>query len=178
MDADQNKADVRAWLRKAPFDDPAAQAAQPDFSYEAWIEEGKKLPRVVDALMELLEDELSEPSGAGERLAYALGWMGDRRAVAILTASIESQDPNLRVEAVAALGRLGDESVFDKLRQLLEDESEDPNVRANAAIAIGRLGAPESQEALKRAARSSNPFIAASAEEGLRLLGGTDSPRR
>jgi HEAT repeat protein len=163
--------DVRQWLAVAPFDDPVANAALPNFSYEAWIDDGRQLPRVVDLLVELLEREIEQPSSFGERIAFALGWMDDDRAIPALTSAIEGVDPNLRIEAVGALGRLKSQSSFPLLARLLRDDNEDPNVRANAAIAIGHLGIPGSESTLKEATRSPDEFIAASAKEGLRLLG-------
>src|SRR5207244_10292824 len=57
-----------AWVREAPFSDPAKTRAHPNFSYEDWFARGRKLPHAVDNLVELLEQEdLHNPSGDGMR---------------------------------------------------------------------------------------------------------------
>src|SRR5262245_3343303 len=66
MQTDSDRSRVREWLMKAPFDDPRALAAQPDFSYEDWFNEGRALPYRVEVLTELLErEDLQQPSGDG-----------------------------------------------------------------------------------------------------------------
>lgn len=163
---------VKVWLMKAPFDDPT-RARDPNFSYEDWFDEGRTLPQSVEILIELLEKEdLQEPSGDGMRTAYALGWIGDKRKPAIdaLLRGLGSKDVAFRVEAVAALGRLGDKSVLPNLEQLLSDEKEDVNVRANACISIGRLGVPSSETLLRDMLNDSDPFLVQCAEEALRLF--------
>ena len=149
--------------------------APPDFSYENWFEEGRSLPGAVEVLVELLQQEdLERPSGDGMRVAYALGWIGDDRkeAVDALLRALDSKDVALRVEATAALGRLGDPGVLPTLEKLLADKSEDINVRANACISIGRLGDPSSEKLLRATLKDKNPFIAKCAQEALRLLAG------
>src|SRR5262245_27229591 len=89
---------VLEWVRKAPFDDVRLQAASPGFSYEQWFQEGRALPRSVDILADVLgKEDLERPSGDGMRLAYALGWIGDRRpqVVEALTRAVHSRDTPL-----------------------------------------------------------------------------------
>jgi HEAT repeat protein len=112
------------------------------------------------------------------RLTYALGWIGDRRqrAVEALVRSLDSSDIGLRIEAVSALGRIGNATVFPRLEKLVRDIHEDENVRGNACIAIGRLGDSSAEGVLRDAARDVDDFVVLCAEEGLRLLrnGGAD----
>jgi HEAT repeat protein len=160
---------VQTWLAKAPFDDPSALAAQPNFSYEAWFSEGRALPHAPEILAQLLQKELSRPTGNGERIAYALGWLGDKRSVGVLKAALESKDAVVRSEAVAALGRVGDADVFPVLKKLAEDEREDANVRANACISIGRIAPPGAEPMLRLRLADKQPFVARAAAEALRL---------
>lgn len=173
MKTDSQHTRVREWLMKAPFDNPQALAA-PDFSYEDWFNEGRALPQSVDILIEFLEQEdLDKPSGDGMRIAYALGWIGDKRkqrAIDALLRALDSKDITLRIEAVAALGRIGDISVLPILEKLLMDNNEDVNVRANACISIGRLGITSSEELLRNMLNDNDPFLVQCAEEALRLL--------
>ena len=166
--------DVIAWVREAPFDDPAAMLKAPNFSYEAWFAKGRAMPQAVETLIEMLErEDLQHPSGDGMRLAYALGWIGDKRieGVYALLRSLGSRDIALRVEATSALGRQADQTVLTILKKLMEDVKEDINVRGNACIAIGRIGNPSSEALLKRLLHDKNPFLATCAKEALRLLG-------
>ncbi len=163
---------VVVWLMKAPFDDPT-RATDRNFTYDGWFDEGRAIPRSVEILIEMLEEEdLERPSGMGMRTAYALGWIGDgrKRAIDALLRGLDSKDVAFRVEAAAALGRLGDTSALSKLEELLTDEEEDINVRANACISIGRLGVPSSEKILRDTLNHSNPFLAKCAEEALRLF--------
>ena len=170
---DAAKTRVREWLAKAPFDDPQALRAQPNFSYDEWLATGRSLPESIETLIELLErEDLQHPSGNGMRAAYALGWIGDRRrrAVDALLRSLGSSDVTLRVEATAALGRQGSVAVLPMLEKLLTDTKGDVNVRANACISIGRLAPPSGKAILRKALNDRDPSIARAAAEALRIL--------
>ena len=165
--------DVIAWVREAPFDDLSAMQRAPNFSYDAWFAKGRALPQAVGTLIDMLErEDLQHPSGDGMRLAYALGWIGDKRkeGVQVLLRSLESRDIALRVEAASALGRQADQTVLPTLKKLMEDVAEDINVRGNACIAIGRIADPSSEASLIRLLQDENPFLASCAKEALRLL--------
>ncbi|WP_395857005.1 HEAT repeat domain-containing protein [Cystobacter fuscus] len=171
---EKNEKDVLDWVRQAPFSDPVKQQQFPNFSYDDWLARGRALPNVVETLIVLLEREnLEHPSGDGMRLAYALGWLGDkrRRGIDALLRGLGSKDITLRVEAASALGRQGDASVLPTLEKLLTNPGEDINVRANACIAIGRLGLPAGEPILRETLKSKEPFLALCAKEALRLLG-------
>jgi HEAT repeat protein len=171
MPTEDEIAKVEKWLAKAPFDDPKALAAQPKFSYEKWFEEGRALPHIKEVLRLLLKKELEQSTGKGPRIAYALGWLGDKGSIEVLTRALEAKDVALRIEAAAALGLIGDAKTLGPLTKLVEDVSEDQNVRANACVSIGRLGVPSGATVLRKAQTDREPFVARAAEEGLRLLG-------
>lgn len=165
---------VLEWVTEAPFSDPDKMRLRPAFSYDDWFARGRAIPGVSGALAEMLEEEnAASPSGHGMAAAYALGWLGpkgDLRARTALVRSLASRDINLRVEATAALGRVGDATALPVLEGLLRDTSEDKNVRANACVAIGRLRVPSSEPVLRAAATDADAFIARCADEALRLL--------
>jgi HEAT repeats len=171
---------VEEWVNEAPFDDPLKQQQTPSFSYEDWFKRGRALPSVNETLINLLQKEdLEKPSGNGMRVAYALGWVGDKRKqiVEILLRAINSKDLSLRIEAVSALGRQGDAAVLPTLEKLLTNKQENSNVRGNACISIGRLGVPSSDKLLTDALNDSDPFIVSCAKEGLRLFREKNSPQ-
>lgn len=171
---------VEEWVKEPPFDNPIEQQQKPNFSYEDWFKRGRALPSVVETLIKLLEQEDPEnPSDVGMRVAYALGWLGDKRkqAIEVLSKALKSKDLNLRIEAVSALGRQGDASVLPTLEKLLLNKEEDVNVRGNACVAIGRLKVPSSEKLLTNALNDSDPFIVSCAKEGLRLFHEKGSPQ-
>jgi len=164
---------VLEWVREAPFSDPIKQRANPNFSYEEWFAKGRKLPGSVNTLVELLEKEdLQHPSGDGMRVAYALGWIGDRsqRAIIALVRCLGSKDLALRIEAVAALGRIGDASVVPLLEGLVKDAQQDRNIRGNACVSLGHLGVRSAEPVLNEALQDPDQFVVLCAREGLKLL--------
>lgn len=165
---ESEKSVVRRWLSEAPFDDPKALAANPNFSYEKWLDAGRKLPLVVDVLVELLHEQNTSPTISGERIAYALGWIGDSRATKELLVALRCKDQVLRAEAASALGRIGDPAALGPLTKLVEDEKEESNVRANACIALGHLGGAEALAVLRKAEKDRDAFVSRAAEAALR----------
>ena len=165
---ESEKASVRRWLSEAPFDDPKALAANPNFSYEKWLDTGRRLPLVVNVLVGLLHEQKTSPTTSGERIAYALGWIGDSRATKELLSALHSKDQVLRAEAASALGRIGDRAALGPLTKLIENEKEESNVRANACIGLGQLGGAEALAVLRKAAKDRDAFVSRAAESALR----------
>ena len=87
--------------------------------------------------------------------AHALGDVSDptekRRAVEALVRALDDDRLEVRAEACASLGDLGDASALPMLIRRLDDGA--PPVRQNAAIALGALAAPEGFEPLAQALR-------------------------
>lgn len=69
--------------------------------------------------------------------AWALGELGDKRAVPKLIERLEDEDVGVRSEAAWALGELGHKSAVPKLIERLEDK--DAWVRKNVAWALGNI---------------------------------------
>lgn len=163
---------VLDWIREAPFDDVEVFKTKPNFSYIAWLETGKMLPCIGDILVDLIRKEnLQFPSFDSYKYIYALGWMGHAEAEEILMKALaKSNHIRIRIEAVAALGRLKITSAFDTLRVLLSDKSEDRNVRANACIALGNLHRADAESILREFGTDTDSFVARCAKEALRIL--------
>jgi HEAT repeat protein len=83
----------------------------------------------VEPLIEALKDE--DVRGYA---AYALGWIGDKRAVEPLIEALNDDDGNVRRYAAKALGRIRDSWRVEPLIEALKDEDED--VRRYAAFAL------------------------------------------
>lgn len=79
------------------------------------------------------------PSPALKReAAIALGLLGDRKAVDILTQLVrEGSSEYVRGSAATALGRLADPKAAEALREILEDEKAPSTTRAFVAVALG-----------------------------------------
>jgi hypothetical protein len=165
---------VLAWLSEAPFDDPAMLQSNPNFSYEDWFKRGRTIYYVEETLSQFVEVPVSQAADLRKaHAAYALGWVGTKgkkQTIQSLLYALTGKDNRVRMEAAAALGRLGDESVLEPLKKLAADRKEDVNVRGNAYVALGTLGIPSAEEVIRGGTQDPDPFIVKCAKEGLRLL--------
>jgi HEAT repeat protein len=73
-------------------------------------------------------------------------------AIALLTALLQDQHPEIRRTAAESLGKIGDRLALDDLLPLLNDSM--PVVRAAAAKALGRMATPRDEAAIAGLARS------------------------
>ncbi|SDH51254.1 HEAT repeat [Roseospirillum parvum] len=104
----------------------------------------RRAPQAVEPLLTLLAD----PAADGlDRMAaaYALGEIGDGRAVAPLIAALDrdmSERTGLAMAAIPALGQLGDSRAVPLLRRALAKSDDHWLGRAEAARALGWIGDP------------------------------------
>ncbi len=91
-------------------------------------------PRVIEPLIETLEDEHIGVCGAA---ANALGRLGDDRAIPHLRPFLEHDNPQMVVWAAYALTCMGQDH-FDVLAEALQHENVD--VRRSAILALKQLG--------------------------------------
>ena len=138
--------------------------------------------RAVEALGVLRAPEAVEPiikngltaEDAGLRAvsAYALGQIGDARAVEPLQAVVRSyyQTAPTDLENVISTG----EKVNDESRRMKEKES---RVRASVAWALGQIGDPAAKETLLKAMNDQNSLVRDSAFEALAKLAEKEEQR-
>jgi len=81
--------------------------------------------------------------------AFALGKIGDERAVEPLIATLADKNYHVRIQALGALGEIGGERAIEGLATALEDE--ELIVRHCATVALGRTGDVRAIEPLKKA---------------------------
>ncbi len=81
--------------------------------------------------------------------ARALGIMGDKKAVEPLINSLRDEDIDVCVDAVEALGRIGDVTAAASIIESLENDSSG-DVCTAAATSLGQLGSEEAIESLKK----------------------------
>jgi hypothetical protein len=89
--------------------------------------------QAVDLLISALKDE---DHIIASRSAYALGWMGDKRAVKPLLHALT--ELHIQLPAAEALGKIEDPTSVEPLIEALKHE--DMSVRSCAVIALGMIG--------------------------------------
>ena len=92
----------------------------------------------------------NEYTGASFAALMALGSMRNADFIERIRTRAEHADPNVRIAALYALHRLGDQRRTGELADYLLHHR-DARVRANAALAIGRLAEPSSAKLLRSA---------------------------
>lgn len=98
-----------------------------------------------------------------EAVAFALGEVGDRRAVPWLAeAAAADADDATREAAVAALGAIGDDQAVPLLVELTT--SAPPKVRRRAVVALSAFDGPQADAAIRAARADRNPMVKEVAE--------------
>ena len=93
--------------------------------------------RVVEVLLGALHDPYAQVRGAA---GFALGRLGDLRAVGPLVSRLEDPSDEVRCRAAVALGLIGSVSVLRSTEEA--EEPEERTVRWAAIQALGNLGQP------------------------------------
>jgi MFS family permease len=109
--------------------------------FEAIVSIARRGPdeRLVDALVEVLRGD--EPA-LSVIAAWALGRMGDRRAIEPLREGLEARYRSIRAHCVRSLGSLEDAGIAPVLLERLASEA-DNGLKLAYASALGQLGAKE-----------------------------------
>ena len=90
--------------------------------------------------------------------AYALGQIGDERAVNLLAMAAKDDYKTVRLWAIMAMGHFKDPEIVDILKATLKDE--DKMVRAFSVQSLGNIGSNDARRALKEALiEEKNPFV-------------------
>jgi HEAT repeat protein len=126
-----------------------------------------------------LVEALGDHELVATEAAWALGQLGDRRAVAaLITLLEESRYWPARINAAAALGRLGDPLAFAPLRETLMLDGDDTAPRAAAAAALGALGDHRAIPVLNGHLQDPDRYVRRGARGALRTLLGWSWRRR
>ena len=95
------------------------------------------------------------PYATRKNAATALGEIGERRAVPVLMAVLQTFDrrTTLKQAALVSLGQIGDPIAVESIGQLLDRSVSDPNsdMRMLAMPVLGKLGGPKAAEILVNA---------------------------
>jgi MFS family permease len=108
-------------------------------------------PRLTEALVAMLEGD--DPA-LSTVTAWALGRIGDERALEALRRGLESRYRSVQAHCVRSLGGLGDRTVTPRLLGWLASE-EDVGLQLALAAALGQLGAAEATDRLLALLRES-----------------------
>ena len=104
--------------------------------------------------------------------AWALGGIGDAKAVEALEEALKDRDEYVRGSAASALGAIADPRAVETLEEALKDE--DVLVRGNAASALGAIADPRAVEALEEVLNDECVSVRLSAVLALEAI---DDPR-
>lgn len=145
--------------------------------------------------------KLFEDSGGRAGATEVLAYFGSKSVPGLLTILRAKEDEGLRLDAIAALGRIGDRRATDAilpylklpvekrrvvlsalgsiadprtegvLIQALRSPAEDPDARAQVALGLGAIGTPNALRALKDALAELNLTVADAAALGLQRAG-------
>ena len=103
------------------------------------------------ALARCLADNVD--GGIRRTCAVLLGRMGDARALPALRAALEDWEPEVRAQAILALGRIPDAGSLDPLLQLFRRKDEEPMNRALILSALGALSQAKAVTVLRQELR-------------------------
>ena len=112
-----------------------------------------------------------------EAAAQALGWLGDRRAVAHLVAALADDSREVRRDAAEALARLREPSSVPALVRAVGSDAE-AWVRHTAIWAIGEIGDPRAVQDVLELSRTEEPTDRSLSAETLGKLGGPEATDR
>jgi HEAT repeat protein len=140
------------------------------FARQAALEDGNGEARELRNLLVDLARPGDQPPAVRRRALESLAPLGDQQTNALIDEAFASDDPELRVSAVIAMGRTMDSGWLQHL--IVELASEDVELRRESARAIGEIGDPEAVLALASAGRDPSADVRQAAIASLGRIGG------
>ncbi len=117
-------------------------------------------------------------AGVSFAALMAVGTLKEAEVIERIRTRAEDSDASVKIAAIFALHRLGDQNRTGELSELLL-KHRDARVRANAALAIGRLGEPGSARVLHTALkREQKDAVKMQILEALAMLGDSEAIER
>lgn len=136
-----------------------------------------RAPGAADGLISALRDPIADIKASAARAltrTYAEAAELDPATTAsVLVPLLDDADPNVRINALRAIGTYGDSSVARRVALRVDDAH--PHVRLQAIMSLATIGGPAAAEALEGVVRSSQAD--ALRREALAGLGALDSTR-
>ena len=131
------------------------------------------IPRVSEVIQEAYEDDDTKFRASA---LYAMGLNCDPKWISILIGELAHSDPEMRYEAVVALGEIGEDDVVPDIVPLFHDP--DLEVQAAAFNALGSIGGPLAKNALSHARKSPDPHISDLADAAVESTDYEEEPVR
>jgi HEAT repeat protein/beta-lactamase regulating signal transducer with metallopeptidase domain len=136
-------------------------------------------PEAIDGFVAALTDQNADVRERAARAIGALGARGrltDPKYVAIVAGLLKDPAPDVRMQAIAALRRIGRQDAVPLLLPMLKDM--DKGVRELAADALGDIGDPRAIDALTAALKDAEPEVRQEAASALgRIVRGEQRAR-
>lgn len=88
--------------------------------------------------------------------------------------AFSNKDPDVRVNAARALGKIDSTRSVSSLCGVLQDK--DPRVRANAAESLGKIGSKRACKSLTRSLKDKDPTVRSAAKEALEWIKKQNAP--
>ena len=123
--------------------------------------------RALNALMTLAKDAHPYTRAFAVK---GLAALKDRAAIPVLMPLLSSGDRPVLIEAIRALGRIGDPASADPLLKIVQDASTAPHVRLEAVSALGGVHATAAADVLLDLLADPNPSIRAAALQSTAAL--------
>jgi HEAT repeat protein len=109
----------------------------------------------------------SENDNVRSKSAWALGEIGDERAILPLIEHLGDENATTRWKTAVALSKFGKKSLIPLMDAL---KYEDAIVREKAAESLGEIGDPDSLDVLKIAMEDDDVYVRKSAEESIKRI--------
>jgi HEAT repeat protein len=134
--------------------------------------------RALEPMLGLLREIDADDSLHPNEVLFALGWLGDARAVSVVLSYLDAEDPLVRLGATKALGWLDDQRAVGPLIALLKKETAqglsptNHDLICQIAHVLGELGSPRAIPAIQAAVELFRPAVPLYITEALEKLRG------
>jgi HEAT repeat protein len=139
---------------------------------------GQIQPRLADMVWDVLWEtihNLREDTDVRRRAVESLAYFGRPEVSEVIERAYQDEEPKMRVSAVFAMGRSGDETWTDTV--LSELDQDDPEMRYEAARACGELCIAEAVPVLGRMVADPDGEVKLAAVWALGQIGGPEARR-
>jgi HEAT repeat protein len=167
--------DLRDRLQAMATDDPALEvrseaiAGLYRFARQTALGDAEDAVELRNVLLKLASSG-AQPPAVRRRALESLAPLGGEQIAALIDEAYASEEPELRISAVVAMGRTMQSGWLETLTGELD--SDDPELRREAARAIGEIGDPRVVHELARSGRDPSAEVRQAVIESLGRIGG------
>jgi len=149
---------VQEWIKRIPVTDnpfDKHNMLDEEINWDVWINEGKKIRKIEEILLEMLNDDKFRSDKI--LILVAIGLIGSRKSYSDLIHFAKDENVLVRIEAITAIGNLKLQEAVEFLCELSNDK--DQNVRANVFVALGKLKGEKAFQCLRNGLNDSVQFV-------------------